>query len=83
MKKYILLLLLGLSFVQLRAQSISNQSLIGTNGYDIVGAVLHLPDGSYIVASNTDGDATGLKTTPSFGSMDGWLLVGVGFRINR
>ena len=74
MKKYILLLFLGLSFIQLTAQSLSNQSHIGTNGYDIVGAVLHLPDGSYIVASNTDGDATGLKTTPSFGSMDGWLL---------
>jgi Secretion system C-terminal sorting domain len=74
MKKYILLLILGLSFFEATAQGLSNQSRIGTNGYDIVGAVLHLPDGSYIVASNTDGDATGLKTTPSFGSMDGWLL---------
>ncbi|MEN9699607.1 MAG: hypothetical protein RLZZ301_805 [Bacteroidota bacterium] len=74
MKHFFLFLFVGGQFFLFTAQTLSNQSVIGTDDYDVLGAVLKLPDDSYLVASNTQGGATGLKTTPSFGSMDGWLL---------
>jgi hypothetical protein len=56
------------------AQIISAQSVIGSTSEERSGAMLVLPDQSYVIGVTSAGGQTGMKTTASFGSRDCWLL---------
>lgn len=50
------------------------QKVIGGSGMEKSGITKQLSDGNYILGSTSASDSSGLKTEPSFGSFDFWVL---------
>lgn len=73
MKQIITLFILYCTFSS-QAQQLSNQSIIGSNKLDSDAQILALPDESYLVAITSSGGQNGMKTVPSFGAKDCWIL---------
>lgn len=62
------------SVLLVQAQQLSNQSIIGSNSTENDAKILNLPDGSYLLAITSNGGQSGMKSVPSFGLKDCWIL---------